>query len=87
LKQLRVDPTPVVWVVPRSEFELGEIPEQLAARGYGVLRCLPGASAEALRKEYESDTKPTLIVAGSRAQELPIIEFLSGTGDVAVGPR
>jgi two-component system cell cycle response regulator len=98
-----VDQTPVVWVIPRPEFDLADIPERLAACGYRVLRCLLGASAnvdaavrvlhadlfpdiQQLRKEYESDTKPTLIIAGSREQELPIIEFLSGTGDVAVGP-
>jgi len=98
-----VDPTLVVWVIPRPEFDLADIPEQLAARGYGVLQCLPGASAnvdaalrvlhadlfpdiQQLRKEYESDTKPTLIIAGSWEQELRVIEFLSGTGDVAVGP-
>lgn len=98
-----MDPTPVVWVIPRPEFDLADIPEQLAARGYSVLRCLPGASANVeaalrvlqadlfpdvhqLRNEYESDAKPTLIIAGSREQELPVIEFLSGTGDVAVGP-
>ncbi len=98
-----MDPTPVVWVIPRPEFDLADIPGQLAARGYSILKCLPGASAniaaalrvlqadlfpdiQQLRKEYESDTKPTLIIAGSTEQELPVIEFLSGPGDVAVGP-
>jgi two-component system cell cycle response regulator len=90
-------------VVPRPEFDLGDIPEALAARGYSVLPCLPRAAVavdaalrvlqadlfldlQQLREEYESDARPTLIVAGTREQELAVIEFLSGTGDVAVGP-
>jgi len=36
--------TALLWVIPHRQFDLGEISEQLQARGYRVHCCLPGES-------------------------------------------
>jgi len=99
-----MDPTLVVWVVPHADFDLGNVRARLFARGFDLVRCLPGLSSKIdaplrvlqtdlfpdvrhLRTEYEADAKPTLIVASTAEQEITVIDFLQGSGDVVIGPH
>lgn len=54
--------TSIVWVIPHAEFDLGMIPEHLLARGYCVIRCLPGESdkVQATLRVLQADLFPNL---------------------------